>query len=125
MPDGCAGRVEGDHRDATLGPLGEVGAQRYGVTGQRRDPAGEVPALPHPPRVGVDGLGGFGAGDSDRRGDTVGAEAPAPRIGHAAVAMMSNIRQRRELLHCSAQQDRIYRPNDTATLGVDTLQSSA
>jgi len=48
----------------------------------------------------------------------IGAEAPAPWIGHTAVAMMSNIRQWRELLHCSAQQGRIYRPSDTATFGL-------
>jgi hypothetical protein len=66
VPDHGAGHVEGAGRASGLCTLGEVGAQRQGVSRQRLDSSGVAPAFPLRPDQGVDATSGLSAGCRDR-----------------------------------------------------------
>ena len=78
VPDDRAGHVERARGAAGFGALGEVGAQRERVSGQRTDPAGGAPAFPLCPDHGVEAAGGLGAGGRDGRADAGGVEVGQP-----------------------------------------------
>ncbi len=81
VPDRGTGQVDGGQRDALVGALGQVRADRGGFRRKRDECAAGAPAPPAIPGAGIAGTGGFRMSGRDRRSDAcdIGFGEASPR----------------------------------------------